>query len=47
MQVFAIAALIWALFALSEPVGTQYVRLAYATVFQLMTLTLWTMSRRN
>ena len=41
LQMIALAALIWAIFGLNEPNGTQLIRLTYAVVFQLMALTLF------
>lgn len=47
MQMAAIGAIVWAVFALGEAFSTQLIRLGYAIVFQLIALTLFSLDRKT
>lgn len=47
LQMATIMSLIWAAFALNEPLGTQLVRLTWTLVLQVMTLTMFTIGRKK
>lgn len=47
LQMATVMSLIWAAFALNEPLGTQLVRLTWTLVLQVMTLTMFTIGRKK
>ena len=47
LQMATIMSLIWAAFALNEPMGTQLIRLTWTLVLQVMTLTMFTIGRKK